>query len=73
MKIRRTMILLISLLILVIGLLRSQIARADELILNEAGEQITSEDETIFAQGHTAGRLGGIKTGITRSTGGFTA
>ena len=46
---------------------------ADEFILNEAGEQITGEDETVFAQGHTAGRLGGIKTGITRSTGGFTA
>ena len=46
---------------------------ADEFILNEAGEQITGEDEIVFAQGHTAGRLGGNKTGITRSTGGFTA
>lgn len=46
---------------------------ADELILNEAGEQITSETETIFAQGHTAGRLGGIKTGVLPSTGGFSA
>jgi len=47
---------------------------ADELILNEAGEQIVSDpDEIILAQGHTAGRLGGNKTAITRSTGGFTA
>jgi len=45
----------------------------DELILNEAGEQITSENETIFAQGHTASRLGRAKTAITGSTGGYSA
>ena len=46
---------------------------ADEVILNEAGEDIASENETIFAQGHTAGRLGGTKVAITGSTGGFSA
>lgn len=46
---------------------------ADETILNEAGEEITAEDETVLAQGHSAARLGGIKTVITQSTGGYSA
>jgi len=46
---------------------------ADELILNEAGESITAENETVFAQSRTAGRLGGTKTAITGSTGGYSA
>ena len=46
---------------------------ADEVILNEASEQITSEDETVLAQGHTASRLGGTKVAIVGSTGGLSA
>lgn len=45
----------------------------DETILNEAGEDINAEDETILAHRHGAGRMGGIKVAIMPSTGGFSA
>lgn len=43
---------------------------AGEVIQNEAGEDITSEVETIFGQGLTAPRMGGIKQAIMPSTSG---
>ena len=44
---------------------------ADEVILNEAGEDIASENEVFLAQSHQAARLGGSKVAITHSTGGY--
>ena len=46
---------------------------ADEIILNEAGEQITGEDDIILGQGLQAARLGGSKVAIMPSTGGLSA
>ena len=45
---------------------------AGEVIQNEAGEDITSEDMTISGQGMTAARRGGTKQVIMPSTQGFT-
>ena len=42
-----------------------------EAILGEDGVEIDGEAETVLGQGHSAGRLGGHKTAILPSTGGF--